>query len=45
MLRLRVKEVYADVEKEYAEILDQKEKNITLLKQQVTKLTQKLDHE
>jgi len=45
MLRMRVKEVYADVEKEYADILEQKEKNIVLLKQRVTKLAKELEWE
>ena len=45
MLRMRVKEVYADVEKEYADILEQKEKNIVLLKQQMTKLAKELEKE
>ena len=43
MLWMRVKEVYADVEKEYADILEQKEKNIVLLKQRVTKLAKELE--
>lgn len=45
MLWMRVKEVYADVEKEYADILEQKEKNIVLLKQRVTKLAKELEKE
>ena len=45
MLWMRVKEVYADVEKEYADILEQKEKNIVLLKQRVTKLAKELERE
>jgi len=45
MLRMWVKEVYADVEKEYADILEQKEKNIVLLKQRVTKLAKELERE
>ena len=38
MLRMRVKEVYADVEKEYADILDSKERSILELKKRVTVL-------
>jgi len=45
MLRMWVKEVYADVEKEYADILEQKEKNIVLLKQRVIKLAKELEWE
>lgn len=42
-LRMRVKEVYQEVEKEYSEILEDKEKSILLLKQRVTKLAKELE--
>lgn len=44
-MRMWVKEVYNEVEKEYSEILEQKEKSITLLKQRVTILAKEMEKE
>ena len=45
MIKIRSKEVYEEVEREYSEVLDAKERSITLMKKRITVLAKELEKE